>query len=312
MTFPKPIIPPDFVLRARIERKKHLLKATFIGVAIRSVIIIGEFLGAIVFNSSSLFMDALSSSLDVLSSCLLIFFIKLAERPPDENHPFGHGRYEPIAGLQLGLLLAISGAFMFINQLLHLKITGTEEAMNPFAWVIPLAALILLEICYAISLRAAKAHDSPALIADAAHYRIDGLTSLFAAIALISAAYFPQMSGLLDTIGAIAIALFMMGMGIYTTKGNLNQLMDTIPGKKYFTLVREAAIKVAGVFDTEKIRIQLYGPDAHVDIDIEVDPRLSVEKAHCISQEVRAAIQRDWPQVRDVTVHIEPYYPGDH
>lgn len=64
--------------------------------------------------------------------------------------------------------------------------------------------------------------------------------------------------------------------------------------------------------DTEKTRIQLYGPDAHVDIDIEVDPELSVQKAHKISQEVRIEIQKAWPAVRDVTVHIEPYYPNDH
>jgi len=92
----------------------------------------------------------------------------------------------------------------------------------------------------------------------------------------------------------------------------LNQLLDKIPATRYFLAVRKAAINVNGVLDTEKIRIQQYGPDAHVDIDIEVDPQLSVEKAHTISQHVRAAIQKEWPMVRDVMVHIEPYYPGDH
>jgi divalent metal cation (Fe/Co/Zn/Cd) transporter len=76
--------------------------------------------------------------------------------------------------------------------------------------------------------------------------------------------------------------------------------------------VKEAALKVEGVLATEKVLIQSYGPDAHVDIDIEVAPNLSVEVAHKLTQKVRAEIQKAWPAVRDVIVHIEPYYPGDH
>ena len=76
--------------------------------------------------------------------------------------------------------------------------------------------------------------------------------------------------------------------------------------------VRNAAMTVTGVCDTEKIRIQQYGPDAHVDIDVEVDPTLSVEQAHTISQHVRTKIQIAYPNVQDVVVHIEPYYPDDH
>jgi divalent metal cation (Fe/Co/Zn/Cd) transporter len=76
--------------------------------------------------------------------------------------------------------------------------------------------------------------------------------------------------------------------------------------------VRDAAKSVDGVCDTEKIRIQQHGPNAHVDIDVEVDPHMTVERAHEISQKVRRAIQTAWPQVLDVTVHIEPYYENDH
>jgi divalent metal cation (Fe/Co/Zn/Cd) transporter len=89
-------------------------------------------------------------------------------------------------------------------------------------------------------------------------------------------------------------------------------MMDRIPNPRFFEKVKNAARSVDGVEETEKIRIQLYGPDAHVDIDIEVDPHLTVEVAHKISQQVRAEIQKKWTAVRDVTVHVEPYYPNDH
>ena len=87
------------------------------GVLLRSVIIIAELLGFVFLNSSALLLDALSSLIDIASSLFLIFCIRIADKPPDRHHPFGHGRFEPIAGLQLGLLLAVIGGGMLIQQL---------------------------------------------------------------------------------------------------------------------------------------------------------------------------------------------------
>lgn len=309
--FPETRYPPASVFEARSERKRKMIRSVGLGVMIRMAIIFCEFIGVVLFGSSALFMDALSSLIDVVCSLFLILFIKLAERPPDENHPFGHGRYEPLAGLQLGILLAVIGLGMLVQQGMQLTLLPVGE-MDKRAWIIPFGAFLLLEICYFMVMRTAKQQHSPALAADAVHYRIDSLTSLFAAIALIFAAYFPYWSLVIDHLGAIAIALLMMIIGCFAVRNNLNQLLDHVPETHFFNSVRKAAKRVVGVLDTEKIRIQLYGPDAHVDIDIEVDPHLTVEKAHEISQEVRVEIQKEWPAVRDVTVHIEPYYPGDH
>lgn len=310
--YPAPLLPPEQVSKARLERNKEVVSSASIGVIIRFSIIIFELVGVILFGSSALLMDALSSTLDVIFSLLLILCLKLAQRPPDTNHPFGHGRYEPLVGLQIGLLLTLIGTGMIFQQAFQLAYIPVKEIMNPYAWIFPFCALILLEISYRIVMRTAKKQNSPALAADAAHYRIDGLTSLFATVALIIAAFIPEWSLHIDHIGAIIIALLMIVIGLYTARKNLNQLLDHIPESNYFEKVKKAANRVKGVLDTEKIRIQLYGPDAHVDIDIEVDPHLSVEIAHGISQKVRVEIQKEWPAVRDVTVHIEPYYPGDH
>lgn len=310
--FPAPIQTPPQVESSRQERLKQLVKSCLSGVSIRLAIIIGEFVGFIVFGSSALMMDALSSLLDVLSTLFLLVCIRFAARPPDENHPFGHGRFEPLVGMQLGLLLVVIGGGMLMQQTFALTSASEERIINSFAWIIPLCAVLLLEISYQVVMRVAKRQNSPALAADAVHYRIDGITSLCAAIALIAAAYFPSWSVFIDHMGAIFIALLMIIIGGYALHQNLQQILDRTPEKKYFDLVKTAAKRVNGVRDTEKIRIQVYGPDAHVDIDVEVDPFLSVEVAHVISQKVRAEIQKDWPLVQDVIVHIEPFYPNDH
>lgn len=311
--YPKPISLPQDVYSARIERNREVIKASRRGIIIRISIIIFEFIGVALFRSSALFMDALASLIDVFSTVFLIICIKLAARPPDLNHPFGHGRYEPLAGLQLGLFLALVGIGMVIQQSFHLVTVGSEkEVLDPRTWIFPFVAMIFLEGCYHFMMRTAKQQHSTALAADAFHYRIDGLTSLFATIALLIAAYLPLWSLMIDHIGAICIAILMILIGLYASRTNLNQLLDRVPEASFFETVREASLNVPGVKGTEKIRIQQYGPDAHVDIDIEVDPELSVEDAHKISQYVRVEIQKAWPMVQDVTVHIEPYYANDH
>jgi cation diffusion facilitator family transporter len=310
--FPDPIVLPETISQTRAQRNRELLKAAKWGVLIRFSIIVFEMIGYLIFGSAALKMDALSSLVDVAASILLIFFIKLADKPPDRNHPFGHGRYEPLAGLQLGISMILIGGGMLIRETFQFFHSPEVFAINPWAWTIPFVAVILLEISYRYVMRTALREHSPALAAEAAHYRVDGITSLLATIALLAAAYFPHLSRGIDQIGAILIALFMVIIGITAARNNIHQLLDRVPSPEFFKRVRLSALKVAGVLDTEKIRIQLYGPDAQVWIDVEVDPQLSVEQAHKISQEVRAAIQKDWPAVRDVIVHIEPFYPNDH
>lgn len=309
--FPAPVEIPGQVKAERKERMRQLITSCVWGIALRLVIISAELIGVYFFDSISLLMDALTSLVDVFSSLLLIFCIRFAARPPDTNHPFGHGRIEPLIGFQLGLFMALIGGGMIINQIFGLS-TSKDHIIDSRAWVIPFCAIILLECCYQMVMKVAKKQHSPALAADAVHYRIDGITSLCATLALLIGAYFPEESHLIDHIGAIIISILMIGIGLNAAWQNTKQLLDTKPSLKFFNQVKNAANRVEGVLGTEKIRIQLSGPNAHVDIDVEVDPQLSVEVAHKISQNVRVEIQKDWAAVQDVTVHIEPYYPNDH
>lgn len=311
MNFPKPVQVPKEVQQARKERSSAILRVAFWGVIIRFAIAGFELAGYFVYKSSSLLMDSLATFADIAAGIVLIVTIKLAERPPDHEHPFGHGRYEPIVGLQLGIFLLVGGLGLFIQQCMGL-ITKPSYTIHLYVALIPLVAVIMLEITYRIMHRISKKENSPALEAEAFHFRVDSLNSIIAFIALIVAGLVPDYSALFDRIGALGIALFMCVVGCVAAKRNLSQLTDKIPEHKFFETVKRAAKSVEGVRETEKIRIQQYGPDAHVDIDVEVDPLLSVEKSHKISQYVRLAIQEAWPQVREVVVHIEPFYPNDH
>ncbi|MCE5294624.1 MAG: cation diffusion facilitator family transporter [Chlamydiales bacterium] len=312
MGFPEKLPLADSVYEARKARNQAIIQVAVTGIIVRLVIVVLEFIGFCLFDSKTLLLDSLATLADVVSSLVLVCSIKLAERPPDAEHPFGHGRYEPIAGLQLGLFLTIAGAGLLWQQIIALWSPQEHESINSYVWMFALVTVLLLEFSYRKLKRVAIEQKSPALLAEAMHFRTDSLNSVLALLALLAAAFMPEVSGMCDRIGALLIALCMCGMGLFASKKNLNQLLDRIPESELFEKVKNAALKVAGVKGTEKIRIQHYGPDAHVDIDVEVDPLLSVEVAHGISQHVRRSIQTEWPQVQDVTVHIEPFYENDH
>lgn len=310
--FPTPVPLHKSIDAKRKQRQKQLLGAAWKGACFRSAVVGIELIGFFWWGSAALLVDALASLMDIVATVVLAICIRLAGRPPDENHPFGHGRYEPLAGFQLGLLMAIVGFFLLVQQ--GAMIAQETEPLSVYAhsysWMIPLFAVFLLECGYRQSMRSAKAHDSSAMATEAWHYRIDALNSLIALVALSVGAFLPQWSGLIDHMGAFGIAGMMLAVGGLCALENMHQLLDRVPDESFFDVVQRAAKRVEGVAGTEKVRIQLYGPDAHVDIDIEVDPKLSVEAAHRITQYVRAEIQKEWASVRDVTVHVEPYYPG--
>jgi cation diffusion facilitator family transporter len=310
--FPDKIPLPAEIFKKRAERRKEILSTTMKGVWLRIAVISAELIGFFYLDSSALLLDALSSVMDIGASLLLMLCVGLAAKPPDRHHPFGHGRFEPVAGLQLGIFLVAIGTYLGYSQLSIAVSESYTKAISAYAWMIPLAAVFLLEIGYQYLRKVAKKQNSPALRAEAIHYRIDSVSSLFAVVALGFGAYFPKYSHLLDHIGALSIAIFMIGIGVKATLENLNQILDRVPAPEYFKRVHEAAMRVEEVLATEKIRIQSYGPDAHVNIDIELDPKLSVEIAHEITQKVRFEIQTEWPAVRDVIVHVEPYYENDH
>jgi cation diffusion facilitator family transporter len=311
-TFPDPVIPATNIEDVRARRLHELTVVTTLGILVRLIVIVAEFIGVLVFRSAAMQVDALASLFDVLSSLVLLAAIRFAARPPDDDHPFGHGRAEPLAGFQLGLLLCGTGIWMTVQNGIVLESGGSNQHISGWAWVIPGSATMLLSAATWLIRRAERRARSPALRAEAVHLQIDGITSLFTAVTLAIAALLPPQAAMLDHLGGCLLALFMVGTGAHAAWENLHQLLDRIPRPEDFDRVRTSALAIDGVIDVEKVRIQHAGPDVHVDIDIEVQPEISVAASHLIAQQVRARIQTDWPFVREVVVHVEPFYAGDH
>lgn len=310
--FPEPVSPPRDTERVRHRRARELQRVAWLGIVLRSVVVAMELIGGIALGYSALLVDAAASAFDVVASLAIVYAIHLAARPPDEQHPFGHGRFEPLAGMQLGLLVCGAGLWISVQHILGAVRSPPAEAIRPWAWCLPAAAAGVLELSARILRRIGERQESTALVAEAYHYRIDAATSVVAAVGLLAGALVPSQGHRVDHISAALLASAMVVLGAVAAWKNLHQVLDRAPDNGHFDQVRASALRVDGVLGIEKVRIQHAGPDAHVSVDIEVDPAMNVTDAHIITQHVRAQIQSDWPAVRDVIVHVEPYFADDH
>jgi len=306
------VTPGAEVEQARQARLLELQRTALAGIGLRVAVILSEGFAAWWWGYAALFADVVASALDVLSSLAIIVAIRVAARPPDEEHPFGHGRYEPLAGLQLGVLIAVAGAGLTGRFLFGLAQSEPAGVVSGWAWLAPASAAIAMAAAARMVQRIGSRERSSALTAEAQHYWVDAATSLVAAAGLAAAAAVPSLGRHLDLASAAVLAAIMVGLGLQAIRENLHQLLDRAPQDELIARVQTSALRVQGVLGVEKVRIQQAGPDAHVDIDIEVAPEMSVAAAHVITQHVRAAIQADWPFVLEVVVHVEPFYAGDH
>jgi cation diffusion facilitator family transporter len=310
--FPRPVEPAGHVDTARNTRLRDLQQAAVWGIGLRLAVVAAEFVAFWGWGYAALLVDAVASLFDVAASAAILVAIRMAAKPPDEHHPFGHGRYEPLAGLQLSVLIAVAGGWLAVRYALGLATSQAAGHVAPWAWLVPALAAVAVEVASQIVRRIGERQSSTALIAEARHYRIDALTSLVAAAGLGVAGQSPALAHHIDLASAALLAVIMVWLGLRSARENLHQLLDRVPHDERFDQVRASALQVPGVLGVEKVRIQHAGPDAHVDIDIEVDPDMPVVEAHVITQQVRAQIQADWPFVREVVVHVEPYYADDH
>jgi cation diffusion facilitator family transporter len=257
-------------------------------------------------HSASVVADGFESAADVFASGLVLAGLILADRPADENHPYGHGRVETLTGLLLGFFLFCAGVLIAWHAL-----AGGRDDITPARWaVIPLIVSILAKSgLVVVKYRHGRSIGSSSLLADAANDGIDMLSGAVALIALSITLWRPVEFARADHYGAFAVGLIVMITAVRVMHEASLHLMDTMPDDEAMAKIRDAALRVKDVDGVEKCFARKTGLKYHVDLHLEVDPDITVRASHEIAQRVREKIREELPWVADVLVHVEPW-PG--
>jgi cation diffusion facilitator family transporter len=256
-------------------------------------------------NSTAVVSDGLESVGDVLTSGLVLFGLVIAAKPPDSEHPYGHGRLETLSALVVGMILIASGSLIAFRSLQR----AWESQHAPAAYAIwPLVASIAVKSAMSLSKwRLGRRIRSAALTADAWHDTVDILSGTVALIAVAITLADPVRFAAADHLGGSAVGFIVIFVGIRVVRDTTLQLMDTMPEPEDMQRIREVGLSVPGALGIEKCFARKTGLQWHVDLHLDVDPAMSVFASHQIASEVRARIREKLDWVADVLVHVEPH-----
>jgi len=275
-----------------------------IGILASALLAIVKILAGLTGHSTAVVADGLESAGDVLSSSLVLVGLKLAAKPADEEHPYGHGRAEILTALFIGLVLTTGGALISYGSL-H-QIGHPHEALASYV-VWPLAASFAIKGSLAIfKFRQGRRIKSAALTADAWNDAMDTLSAVAALMAVGLALWDPVRFLDADRYGGFIVGLIVLTTGVRIARDTVLQLMDTMPEDRLMHQIRDVATSVPGACRVEKCYARKTGLRYHVDLHLEVDPEMTVRQSHKVAHDVQQRIREQLDWVADVLVHVEP------
>jgi cation diffusion facilitator family transporter len=286
------------------DRLQRGLKATLIGMVVNVVLSATKFAAGVLGHSDALIADAVESCTDILSSIIVWRGLVAAAEPPDSEHPYGHGKAEPLAAAKVAAMLMLA-AIVIIYKAVH----DLEQPRLPpkaFTLIVLLGVVLVKEALFRFVAREAGSIQSIVVYADAWHHRSDALTSLFAAIGISIAILGGRTFAFADDVAAIVAALIIAWNGWKLLGPASDELMDTAPEAAVVAHIKSVASQVAGVQAIEKCIVRKAGFEYFVEMHVEVDPQWTVLKAHELAHMVKNRVRETIPAVRDVLVHIEP------
>lgn len=292
------------------RRKK---KAALISVLSNTTLVLGKLAVGLFTGSVSVISEAVHSAVDLLASVIAFLAVKVAHLPPDEQHPYGHGKSENISGLLEGILIFLAAGWIIMEAVKKLLHGGTLEKPG-LGVAIMLLSTVVNWLVSRYLFKVGRETNSMALEADAWHLRTDVWTSLgvMVGLAVIEAGHFLFGWRLdwLDPVAAIAVALLIIQAGWELSRKACHELMDShLPAEEVAWLRAYITRPRDGVFNIHKFRTRRAGGTRFIEFHLVVDRTLSVEVSHRMTDELTAGIRAQYPDTH-VLIHVEPNRRG--
>ena len=289
-------------------RTQTIKKVTVVGIFVNILLALAQIISGLLAHSQALFADGLHTLADLISDFVVILTASHSARAADEQHPYGHARIETLTSIFLG--------FALIAVALGMGYRGIQTMADPspveveaYAIFFAFLAIFSKEFLYRYTIHAARKIRSTLLESNALHHRSDVFSSIVVILGVAA-----QVSGLdnMDALAAIIISIMISLMGLHLVKKAFAELIDTSLDQQLIEQIRQHILNIDGVFAVHRLRSRSMGGLGYIDIEIRVNPRLSVSEAHFISLHIEQTIKKKFNEIFDVTVHIDPLADTDH
>lgn len=285
--------------------EKTAMRVSTVSIVANFVLTVFKLLAGVIAHSGAMISDAIHSASDVFSTIVVIIGIRISRRASDKDHPYGHERLECVAAIVLATILAFTG--LGIGYAALRKIVGGDyeglTVPGQLALVAAVVSILVKEAMYQYTKICAKRIDSSALMADAWHHRSDALSSVGALIGIGGARLgFP----ILDPIASVVICVFIEKAAYEIFMDAVDKMVDKACDEETEKALTQCAMDQAGVLDVDLLHTRVFGNKIYVDIEIRADGEETLRQAHAIAERVHDSIEKNFPKVKHIMVHVNP------
>lgn len=287
-----------------MNNEKTAVKATYFSIIGNTCLAIIKGLAGFFGNSYALIADAIESTTDIFASFLVLFGIKYANKPADNNHPYGHGRAEPLITFLVVGFLITSATIIAYESINNIRIP--HDLPKPWTLIVLGTIIIWKEFSFRLVMKRSVETNSSSLKADAWHHRSDAITSVAAFIGISIALVLGKGYEEADDWAALFASGFILYNSYLIFRPALGEIMDEHLYDDLIAHIREVAFQVEGIIDTEKCFIRKSGMKYHVDLHAIVNADISVKEGHDLAHQLKDTLRKEIPELGHVLIHVEP------
>ncbi len=297
------------------EREKEIYKVTLTGSAVNAVLIVLKFIAGFVGRSSAMVADAVHSLSDFISDVVVLVFVKIAGKPKDKGHDYGHGKFETLATVIIGLLLTGAGIGLMINGIeAVIRSLGGASLERPtmLALIVAIASILSKEWLYRYTIRAGKTLNSQAVMANAWHHRSDAVSSLGTLVGISGAMFLGERWRILDPLAAIVVSILIIKSGYDIVKPCISELLEASLPEENEKKIESLVTSVPGILAVHNLRTRRIGNSIAVDLHAKMDGALTLTEAHEKATAAENAIKHTFGDKSIINIHMEPLSGSTH
>lgn len=292
-----------------VNREKEIYKLTLWGSLVNFLLLVFKFVAGFVGNSAAMIADAVHSLSDFITDIIVILFVRVSSMPKDENHHYGHGKYETLATAIIGVVLFAVGVGILVNAVeAIIDFFHGKELAAPNIWALGAAAvsIVFKEALYQYTVYKGKNLNSNVVMANAWHHRSDALSSIGTLLGISGAMFLGEKWRVLDPIAAFLVSIFILKVAIELTKASLEELLEKSLPKKTQEKILNIIHSFPEVKSPHNLRTRHIGSNIAIEFHIRMDGNLSLNEVHEITKRMENALKAEFGPLTHIGIHMEP------
>lgn len=290
-------------------REKRIYKVTLTGSAVNALLIVLKFMAGILGRSSAMVADAVHSLSDFITDAIVLIFVRIAGKPRDEGHDYGHGKYETMATMVIGLILAAAGVGLMVNGIGQvIKSINGEQLPRPgmVALIIAVVSIVSKEWLYRYTVKAGKETGSQAVVANAWHHRSDAISSAGTLVGIAGAMFLGDHWRILDPIAAVVVSLFIIKSGYDIMRPSVAELLEASLPEAQQKEITELVTSIQGIEYIHNLRTRRIGNSIAVDFHAKMNGDITLSQAHALATRAENVVKERFGANSIVNIHMEP------